>query len=133
MLPKYSVLPTGFRFIDLSILPDVLSFLACPNCSATNTLKLHDIEHKREGLARFMQIKFEFRDCEFKHSFNTSLQIGRTKGNCSRGIKAMEVKVRAVYDFRSTVVGYIPLTKLCGFLNMPPPMTSDHMMAYLIR
>ena len=52
-----------------------------------------------------------------------------------KAIVAEELKLwrSNVYDFRSTVVGYIQLTKLCGFLNMPPPMTSDHMMAYLIR
>ena len=56
-LPKDSVLPTGFRFIDLSILSDVFSLLACPNCSTTNTFKLIDIEDKKKGLTRFMQIK----------------------------------------------------------------------------
>ena len=66
-LPKDSVLPTGLRSIDLSILPDVLSLLTCPNCLKTNTLKLQDIEDKNKGLARFMQIKCG--DCDFKHSF----------------------------------------------------------------
>ena len=39
-LPKDSILHAGFRFIDLSILLDVFSLMACPNCSTTNTLKL---------------------------------------------------------------------------------------------
>ena len=72
-LPKDSILPTGFRFIDLFILSDIFSWLACPNYSTTNTLKLQDIEDKQKGLARFMQIKC--RDCKFKHSFYTSSQI----------------------------------------------------------
>ena len=58
-LPKDSVLPTGFRFIDLSIRSDVSSLLACP-------LKLHDIEE----LATFIQIKCM--DCKFKFLYFTS-------------------------------------------------------------
>ena len=76
-LPKESIVPTGFRFIDLSMLLDVFSLLACPNCSTTNTLKLLDIEDKKKGLARVMQIKYK--DCKFKHSFCTSPQIDSTK------------------------------------------------------
>ena len=51
-LPKKSILPSG-----LSILSDVFSFLAYPNCSTTNTLELLHFEDKKRGLARFMQIK----------------------------------------------------------------------------
>ena len=118
-LPNDSVLPTGFIFIDLSILSDVFSLLARPNCSTTNTRKIA----RKKRLARFMQI--EFKDCEFKHSFYTSSQIDSTKDNRCRGMKTMEMHVRDVYGFRSIGVGHTPLTKLCGFLNMPPPMTKN--------
>ena len=121
--PKDSILPTGFRFIDLSILLDVFSLLACPNCSTTNTLKLQDIGDKRAGLARFMQIKC--RDCEFKHIFYTSPRVDSTKDNCTREMKTMEINVRVVYGFRSIGVNHTPVTKLCGIFNMPPPMTKN--------
>ena len=92
-LPKDSILPTGFRFIDLFILPDVFSWLACPNYSTTNTLKLQDIEDKKKGLAKFMQIKC--RDCKFKHSFYTpSLRLTMGNDNPSRGMKTMEITIR---------------------------------------
>ena len=39
-------------------LSDVFSLLACPNCSTTNTCKLLNIEDKKKGLARFMQITY---------------------------------------------------------------------------
>ena len=52
-LPKDSILPTGFRFIDLFILSPMFSLLTCPNYSITNTLKLQLIEEKKKGLARF--------------------------------------------------------------------------------
>ena len=71
-LSKDSILPTGFRFIDLFIMLDVFSLLASPNYSTANTLKLQDIDNKKKGYSRFMQIKCG--DCEFKHSFYTSPQ-----------------------------------------------------------
>ena len=65
---KDSILPSEFRFINLSILLDVFSLLTSPNCLIRrNTLKLHETEDKTKGLARFMKIKC--RDCEFKHNF----------------------------------------------------------------
>ena len=100
-LPKGSVLPTGFRFIDLVIRSDVFSLFACPNCSATNALNVHDIEDEKKGFERFMQIKC--RGCEFKHYFYTSPQSGSSKDNRSRGMKTMEIKVRAVYSFQLKV------------------------------
>ena len=55
--PKDSVSPTGFRLIDLSILSNVFTLLACPNCLYTNTCQLIDIEEKKKGLSRYMQVK----------------------------------------------------------------------------
>ena len=40
-------------------------------------------------------------------------------------MKTMEINVRAVYSFQSIGVGHTSLTKLCGFLNMAPPMTKN--------
>ena len=71
-LPNDSILPTGLRFIDLSILPDAFSLLACPYWSTANTVRLLDIREKKNGHAKFMQIRS--RDCEFKHSFYSAPQ-----------------------------------------------------------
>ena len=57
-LPNDSILPTGFRFVDLSILSDVFSLLACTNCSTTNTPKLQDAEDKKKALACELSIAF---------------------------------------------------------------------------
>ena len=67
----------------------------------------------------------ECKDREFKQSFYTSSQINNTKDNHSRGIKTKEIKIRAICGFQSIGVRHTPLTKLCGFLNMPPPMTKS--------
>ena len=49
-LLKDSILPTGLRFIDLSIQSDVFSLFACPNCSTTDTLEVLDIEDKKNRI-----------------------------------------------------------------------------------
>ena len=100
-LSKDSTLLTKFKFIDLSILSYVFSLLTCQNCSA---LKFEDIEDKKKGLARFMQIKC--RHCEINHRFSASSQIDTTKDNRCRGMKTMEINVRAVYSFWSIGVGH---------------------------
>ena len=111
--------------INLSILSDMFLLLACPNCSTTNTLKLHFMEGKKKGLARFMQI--QRRDCEFKHSFYTSSQIDNTKDNRSKGMKTMEINFRdqcfrCSYPFQiikrlhkyEKIPLLIPLVMICG-------------------
>ena len=52
-----------------------------------------------------MQIKC--RDCYFKHSFYTSPQIDSTKDNRRRGMKTMEINVRALYGVRSIGVSHV--------------------------
>ena len=84
---------------------------------------LTGIEDKKKELARFIQIKCK--DCKFKHSFYTSPQIDSTKDNRSRGKKTMEINVRAVYGSLSIAVIHNSLIKLCGFLNMPPPISKN--------
>lgn len=47
-LQKYSLLPTGFTVIDLPILSDAFSLLACPIGLTTNTCKLQASQHWRQ-------------------------------------------------------------------------------------
>jgi len=61
--------------------------------------------------------------CTFAHEFYTSPAVTTSNDSRRRGMPTMEVNARAVYGFRSIGIGYALLTKLCGFLNMPPPMT----------
>ena len=72
---------------------------------------------------------FICRDCklnaetEFKHSFYNLPRADSTEEKRSRGMKTMEIKVSSVNGFQSIGVGHSPHTELCGFLNLPPPMT----------
>ena len=70
-------------------------------------------------------MQIECKDREFKQSFYTSPQIDSTKDNHSREIKTKEIKVRAICGFQSIGVAHTLLTKLCGSLNMPPPMIKN--------
>ena len=38
----------------------------------------------------------------------------------------MEVNLRVVYGMQAIAVGHTPLKKLCCYLNMPEPMSSDN-------
>ena len=71
-----------------------------------NTLKLQDTEDKK----KFNLCKLNVKTCEFKQSFYISPQIDSTKDNRSRGMKTIEINVRAVYSFRSIRVGHTALT-----------------------
>ena len=93
-LPKDSILPTGFRFIDLFILPDVFSWLACPNYSTTNTLKLQDIEDKKKGLAKQSLCKLNVETVNLSIAFILHLRLTMGNDNPSRGMKTMEITIR---------------------------------------
>ena len=91
--------------IDWFIHPVRCVFFVGVSKLTINILKLQDIEDKKKWLARFMQIKC--RDCDFKHSFYTLPQIDSTKDNRRRGMKTMEINVRALYGFRSIGVSHV--------------------------
>ena len=112
----------GFRLMDMSILAGVINLLSCPGCKGTNCLNLTDLDLKKQGLARTLQLECEF--CLYTHSFCTSKQV--KPSNNSLGRKFNEVNLRIVYGCWSVGAGYESLRKLCCHLNMPPPMTQDN-------
>ena len=91
--------------------PHDSDLLTYPSCQMRFLYWCVQIEDKKKGLERFMQIKGK--DRESKQSFSTSPHIDSTKGNGSSGKKTMEMNVRTAYGFRSIGVGYTPLTELC--------------------
>ena len=111
---------SGFRLTEMSILSKVLSLLACPNFYNTNSLKLTTVSDKKKGLSSYLKVYCD--DCTFVHKFYTSPEV--TSNNyVRRGGNTMEINARGVYGTRSIGIGFWLLSKLCGFLNMPPPMT----------
>ena len=116
----FNQLGTGFRLIELSILGEVFSLMSCPSCISTDSMQLYDISEKKKGLARYLEVRCSA--CPFIHGFYTSPVAHSSKNIRHRGMKTMEVNTRAVYACRGIGIGYTPLTKLCGYMNMPPPM-----------
>lgn len=98
-----------------------MSFLCSPVHSVNVQIRVNFLTWTtKKGLARCQQIKCC--SCEYFNEFYTSPQVESTKDIRCRGMKTMEVNVRAVYGFRSIGIGHALIKKLCGYLNMPPPM-----------
>ena len=86
--------------------------LAYLNCLTTNTLKLlRDFEDKKNDLQDLCKLNVETVNLSIVFILHLRLTAPKT--------------VVAVYSFRSIGVGHTLLTKLCGFLNMPPTMTKN--------
>ena len=115
----------GFRLIDISILSNVFKVLSCPGCKGTDCINLS--ESGKQGLASTLQLQCEF--CLYKYSFATSRKcrpLNSTKKKKEKWCRKFnEVNLRIVYGCRTVGAGYQALRKLCGHLNMPPPMTQD--------
>ena len=74
----------GYQLIDMSILADLFMLLSCPGCSGIQCLKLCDINEKKEGLAKHLQLSGTI--CLYSHTFfhleidqSTEEEQGRTK------------------------------------------------------
>lgn len=116
---------SGYRLIDVSILADVFYQLSCPECFATNSIKLEDVNERKKGLVRFMRLNCEY--CPYTNDFFTSKEVERKPpvNKNKGGGKYMDVNIRAVYGCRAIGVGHKQLQKLCGYLDMPEPMSND--------
>ena len=85
---------------------------SCPECHCTN-LNLFDILEKKKGLAKCLQLRCD--SCLFTKEFDPPLKSVNKGGG-----SFMEVNIRIVYGCRAIGVGYEPLKKLCGYLNVCP-------------
>jgi len=115
---------SGYRLIDLVVLSNLFNSLACPECFSINTISICDVVEKKKGLARYIELSCSA--CPFVKGCYTSNEIKTSTDVKKRGRNSMEVNIRAVYACRSIGVGHTGLIKLCGYMNMPPPMTSDN-------
>ena len=101
------VLLSGFRLMDVNVLADIFTSLACPQCFSTHSQQLHDINDRKKGLARFFQLRCNV--CPFVKDFYSSKQVDRHPDNKKGGEKYMEVNLRAVYGMCSISVAHKPL------------------------
>ena len=83
------------------------------------------MEGKR-GLAHFLE--FSCTKCDWCTTFSTSEEVKKNNINNedttkSPGRHAFDINIRLVIVMREIGRGYTALQTLCGFLNIPPPMT----------
>jgi len=101
---------TGYRFVDVEILTEIVAMLCCPECKKYN-LHLHENFTEKKGFASLLFI--ECLQCGFEKEFYTSKPAG----------KSYDVNRRIIYTMRSIGQGYSSLRKFTALMNMPQPMT----------
>ena len=93
----------GCRFIDLSILSEIVGLSSRPECQSSAYVEENSLKGK--GLASYLEVICT--NCRFIFSTYTYKGV---KYNTN----AMEVSVRSVYAMRRCGVGHQVLQKLCG-------------------
>ena len=112
----------GYRLIDLCILQDVFAGLNCPECVEQGTLFIDEVHEKQKGLASNLVLLCG--ECDYKNDFYTSKTV--EKCSAKQGVNPFEINVRAVYGMKAIGAEHASLEKVCGFFNMPKPMTAKN-------
>ena len=101
---------TGYRFVDVGILTDIITMLCCPECKKCS-LNLHENFTKKKGFASLLFVKCL--QCDFEREFYTSQSVDQ---KC-------DINQRIIYAMRSIGQGYSSLGKFTTLMDMPSPMT----------
>ena len=109
----------GFRIIDITILSNLISCFACPECKQCSLL-LDESHDTRRGLAPHLVVYCNSCNFEYETFASKNIYSGTRSGS---GSKPLEINYRAVYACRTIGAGYSSLEKLCGMMNIPHPMT----------
>ena len=105
---------TGYRFMEMEVLFNVISILSCPDCSSAKTLSLSEKIGDRKGFASSLNIHCN--SCGYNYNFFTSATNG----------KSYEINDRTVYAMRACGQGYGGLKTFSAVMNLPGPMTSNN-------
>ena len=107
------IAPTGYRFMDMSILDSVFGMVSCPQCFCTS---LNLVENRKQGLAFELKLVCSGSDCDWCHIFWTSKKKARN----------YDVNRRIFYSMRRTGNGYNGMKRFLLLMNHPPPMTEKN-------
>ena len=116
-----------YLLLDTRIINNIVDAIgSCPSCSQKISV-FHNIERKR-GLAHFLVLSCT--KCDWCKTFSTSEEVKKTNTNNEdttkspgSGRHAFDINIRSVIAMREIGRGYTALQTLCGFLNIPSPMT----------
>lgn len=117
-VPKPSDNIQGYRVIDMTILDSIVSKLLCPNCQDYG-INIHEDSSKRRGMSSCLTV--ECSKCGYSDNCYSSKTVSNVVS--VQGRTSYDINVRAVYAMRRCGVGLKGITKFCGMLNMPPPIT----------
>ena len=109
----------GYRLIDMSILDGIVCKLLCPVCHDFG-LNIYEDGSKRRGMSSLIYVK-----CTICHSYYDENFTSKPVKHVSstQGRTTYDINIRTVYAMRRCGVGRHGMTKFCGLLNMPPPIT----------
>ena len=103
----------------MSILDSIICKLLCPNCQDIG-MNIYEDGSKRRGMASLIYVKRTICDSYYDENF-TSKTVKHVSATQRR--TTYDINVRTVYATRRCGVGLRRITKFCGLLNMPPPIT----------
>ena len=109
----------GYRLLDIQILEDMISSLACPEFFE-NKLYLEENHAKKKGLAVYISIVCP---CGYEKNNYMSKTVTDYQSP-SKGMKHYAVNMRIVYGLRTCGLGHKGLEKLYCIMNMPKPYKS---------
>ena len=106
---------TGYRFIDLAVLANVFSLVACPTCGHKLTLT----ETKKQGMSfKLDAVCNSGEGCQWKHTFWTS----KKKKKC----RSFDVNRRSFYAMRRIGNGHVGQKRFLMLMNHPLPMNEKN-------
>lgn len=105
---------SGFRFVDMEILAEVISTLPCPSCSSP--VLLSERCNKKQGFASMLEITCS--TCNYINPFYTS-KVHTAK-------RYYEINHRMVYAMRACGQGHGGMETFTSLMNMPKPMTQKN-------
>ena len=97
----------------------IKELVKCMQCGSSIIIE-HNVDDKI-GLCYFFTIKCNHHECPWTEKVATSNFIYKHIGS---GKVPYDVNLRTVVAFREIGRGQTAIDTFCGFMNMPPPMTS---------
>jgi len=105
---------SGYRYMDMHILNNVISLLSCPDCVCV-TLELLERKELRKDFASALQVHCKF--CNYTHDFYSS---------ASPEGQSFDVNKRTIYAMRACGQGYTGLERFTSLMDMPSAMTNNN-------
>ena len=106
-----------YLLIDLDIFSQIINVTGlCPSCESKNISFITN-PIKRKGLSSCLEFS-----CQYCSAWTKEIYTSKDLKNNSKRKSPFDINVRSVLAMTEIGQGYSTLEKLCGYLNLPPPM-----------